>query len=58
MFLGLVFMATGMLTLLQGKLHYSNYWGAPVFAPFAILIGILLVVFAFRSGKGQNGNRE
>jgi hypothetical protein len=46
-FLGLMLIATGMLSLLTGKLHYRNYWGAPVFAPFAIFVGLLTMIVAF-----------
>jgi CDP-diglyceride synthetase len=31
----------GVTTLLKGKLQYSNYWSGAVFAPFAVLIGVL-----------------
>ena len=30
----------GSGTLFRGGLHYGNWWGGLVFAPFAILIGI------------------
>ena len=42
--------ATGALTLAQGKLHYQNPWGLAVFAPFAFVVGTLVIVLAFRSG--------
>jgi hypothetical protein len=48
MFLGSMFLGLGILTLLSGALHYQNWWGAPVFAPFAIAIGALCFVVAFR----------
>ena len=39
-------------SLFEGKLHYSNYWGGMVFAPFAILIGLLaLYAVVFRWEK-------
>jgi hypothetical protein len=31
----------GIGTLLKGRLQYSNGWGGAVFAPFAVLIGVL-----------------
>jgi multisubunit Na+/H+ antiporter MnhB subunit len=46
-FVGLVLIATGTLALLTGETHYPNFWGAPVFAPFAIVIGLLLLVTVF-----------
>jgi hypothetical protein len=36
----------GTLTRLTGKLHYSNYWGGNVFAPFAIVVGLILLFMA------------
>jgi hypothetical protein len=38
-FAGALVMGLGVVTLLQGKLHYQNYWHSPVFAPFAIIVG-------------------
>jgi multisubunit Na+/H+ antiporter MnhB subunit len=46
-FTGLVLIATGTLALLAGETHYANYWGAPVFAPFAIVVGLLILVAVF-----------
>jgi hypothetical protein len=34
----------GLLQLLTTGLHYPNHWNQPVFAPYTILIGILLIV--------------
>ena len=42
--------ALGLLTLLRGRQYYFNYWGGPVFAPFAILIGALAVFVAYKKG--------
>jgi hypothetical protein len=33
--------APAALILISGRSHYQNYWGAPVFAPFAIFAGLL-----------------
>jgi hypothetical protein len=46
-FVGLLFIATGTFALLKGETHYANYWGAPVFAPFAIVIGLLSLIAVF-----------
>jgi Ni,Fe-hydrogenase I cytochrome b subunit len=46
-FIGLMLIGSGSLTLLSGKLHYRNYWHAPVFAPFAILVGMIAIAVAF-----------
>ena len=44
---GLMTLCTGSIALLAGKLHYSNYWGAAVFAPFTVFGGLLALVGAF-----------
>jgi uncharacterized membrane protein HdeD (DUF308 family) len=50
--LGLMMLGSGSVTFVSGHLHYSNYyWYASVFAPFAILIGILCLVAAFKVRK-------
>src|SRR5258708_27143133 len=41
--LGLMLIGMGVLNLLSGRLHYRNYWGAPVFPP-AILIETLFFI--------------
>jgi hypothetical protein len=50
-FLGLMVLGSGLFTLLGGMLHYSNVWGGMMFAPFALLIGILVVVVAIKMGE-------
>lgn len=45
---GVLFLSTGAGSLLRGRSHYPNYWGAPVFAPFTILLGLLSFVAAVR----------
>ena len=44
---GLMMICAGGPVLLGGKLDYSNHWGAAVFAPFIVLIGLLALVGAF-----------
>lgn len=41
---GVMISMFGVLSLIGGKLQYTNYWGAFVFAPFAILIGGLAII--------------
>ena len=58
--------ASGLRRLFAGQLHYSNYWGGAVFAPFAIVIGtflVLLVIFKRRDRpqeklRGRAARRE
>ncbi len=44
-------MALGVVTLLQGKLHYQNYWHGSVFAPFAVAVGAVILFVAIKSGR-------
>jgi hypothetical protein len=48
---GLGLIATGIINLVRGRLHYLTYWHAPVFFPFLILIGILVLAVAFTRAK-------
>lgn len=41
-------MGLGAVTLLQGRFHYENWWHAPVFAPFALLVGALAIFVAIK----------
>jgi hypothetical protein len=49
---GLGFIATGIINMVHGRLHYLTYWRAPVFYPYIVLIGILLLAGAF-SHRGK-----
>jgi ABC-type sulfate transport system permease component len=46
-FVGLTLAGFGSLTLLSGKFPYRNYWQAPGFAPFAIVIAMLAIAAPF-----------
>ena len=45
----------GTLTLMAGKLHYQNYWRGDVFAPFGILVGVLLLLIAIGGPNIKRG---
>jgi len=47
----LFLIASSALSILAGKLNYSNYWGGVVFAPVALFIGVLMFIVILRSGK-------
>ena len=47
-FIAAMIFALGMLTLLGGRQYYFNFWGGAVFAPFALVIGGLFFLVAFR----------
>ncbi len=52
--LGFWIFILGLTTLLLGRLHYANYWGAPVFAPFALVVGILGITYAIRVARRRS----
>ncbi len=53
-FVGLILILFGAATLLKGETNYSNYWRGIVFAPVAILVGILaLYISLFRWKKAM-----
>jgi hypothetical protein len=45
--MGLMSIAVGARTLLRGRTHYETFWGGAVFAPFAIFIGLLVLIAVF-----------
>lgn len=49
-FFGLAIAATGLLAVIEGRLYYQNAQFFIMFAPFAIIVGALITVFAFRLG--------
>jgi len=49
--IGLMLMGPGVLALVQGRLDYHDYRGLLVFAPFTLLIGLVMIVFAIRVGR-------
>jgi hypothetical protein len=46
--MGFAIIILGVLALLEGRLHYANYRGGAVFAPFALLGGLLVIVIGVR----------
>lgn len=44
LFTSLSLILAGLAALDSGRLHYQNYWGASVFAPFAIALGVAVLV--------------
>jgi tellurite resistance protein TehA-like permease len=64
-FFGTIIILMGLSSIYSGNLNYSNYWGGVVFAPIAIIIGILvLIVVIFRwktfdpMSKDENSNNQ
>ena len=48
-FVGIAAIFFGVSTMTMGRFYYHNYRGDNVFAPFAILIGILALAVYFRN---------
>jgi len=49
--IGLLVVSFGTATLASGHLHYFNYWGAAVFAPLSILVGLMLFAVGLLARK-------
>ncbi|MGA8767276.1 MAG: hypothetical protein WB559_09670 [Candidatus Acidiferrales bacterium] len=47
----LMLMAPAFAALAQGRLHYQDYCGLLVFAPFSLLTGLVMILFAIRVGR-------
>ena len=54
LFFGLILIVGGLGTLKAGDVHYRNYWGGAVFAPFAITIGVLFLVLLAMNWRTLN----
>ena len=47
-FVGLWIFILGFVNSPAWATAYRNYWGGAVFAPFALLVGVIAVLFALR----------
>jgi hypothetical protein len=48
---GLICMLPGLAALAAGTFYYKDHRNLLVFAPFSLLIGLAMIVFAIRVGK-------
>jgi hypothetical protein len=53
-FVGIGLILFGVATIRMGRLYYHNYRGDNVFAPFAIVIGIIALTIFFRNRPSRN----
>ena len=53
-FVGFSLVLTGAAALRTGRLHYQNYWGGSVFAPLAIVVGIMALVVVIVRWRSLN----
>lgn len=44
-------MLPGLAALIGGTLFYRDYRNLLVFAPFSLVIGVVMIIFALRVGK-------
>ena len=49
---GVLLMLPGIAALIAGSLFYTDYRNLLVFAPFMLLIGVVMIIFALRVAKG------
>jgi uncharacterized membrane protein HdeD (DUF308 family) len=49
---GVLLMLPGIAALFAGNLFYTDYRNLLVFAPFMLLIGVVMIIFALRVAKG------
>ena len=49
----LMLLSLGVGSLLRKQLVYRNFWDGPVFAPYAILLGVLVMAVAIFQGRGR-----
>jgi hypothetical protein len=48
----------GAATLYRGLLGWHNYWGGFVFAPFAIIVGLLMIAAAFKRPSKRKRSKD
>jgi hypothetical protein len=48
-FFGIGLIVYSVTTICMGRLFFRNYWGGSVFAPFAIVVGILAVIIYLKN---------
>jgi len=50
---GMLFMLPGATALIGGTIFYTDYRNLLVFAPFSLLIGLVMIFFAWRVGRSD-----
>ena len=48
---GVLLMLPGIAALFAGNLFYTDHRNLLVFAPFMLLIGVVMIIFALRVGR-------
>ena len=51
---GIILVLMGIFNIIRGELNYTNYCGGIVFAPVAIIIGILILIIVFFRWRTMN----
>jgi len=57
-FIASAIFAAALSTLMHGNLHYENWKRQSVFAPFALVTGVLVVVLAIKGAPVSGGGRK
>jgi hypothetical protein len=55
---GVVLAIGGALHVYRGSLGWTNYWGGFVYAPFAIVVGLLVLVAALKKPSRRRRTRD
>jgi hypothetical protein len=48
----------GAVHVYRGSLGWTNYWGGFVYAPFAIVIGLLMIIVVFKKPSRRRRTRD
>jgi uncharacterized membrane protein HdeD (DUF308 family) len=56
--IGLLFIGFGLASFRNIGLSYHNWWNGAVFGPFAVIVGILFIVFMLKLGSRQSEMRK
>ncbi len=56
--IGVVICGFGALTLAAGKLHYANWFHSPVFAPYAVIVGLMVIAIAIYGVRPARRDRR
>ncbi len=43
---GFMVLGSGIEAVMAGRLHAGNHWGAGIFAPYAVVVGVVVILVA------------
>jgi hypothetical protein len=56
--LSVLLMGKAMVTMVSGRLGWTNYWGGPVFAPGVFVAAVLFIIAAVKLRQEATGRRH